>query len=123
VLYIYTPVPQEGSILLDEATKLGFRFPTTLDEWASPEWAKFSMRRDPNTPWFKDTTRRRVRNFESVINAYYPTVTDMRLQGQWRSALRALSGWRYKMEYYQWPYELKALQRLIHYRRPETTGF
>jgi anaerobic magnesium-protoporphyrin IX monomethyl ester cyclase len=123
VLYIYTPVPQEGSILLDEATKLGFRFPTSLDEWASPEWAKFSMRRDPSTPWFKDSTRRRVRNFESVINAYYPTVTDMRLQGEWRTALRALSGWRYKMEYYQWPYELKALQRLMHYRRPETTGF
>jgi anaerobic magnesium-protoporphyrin IX monomethyl ester cyclase len=123
VLYIYTPVPQEGSILLDEATKLGFRFPTSLDEWASPEWAKFSMRRDPSTPWFKDSTRRRVRNFESVINAYYPTVTDMRLQGEWRTALRALSGWRYKLEYYQWPYELKALQRLMHYRRPETTGF
>ncbi|MBL8153013.1 MAG: B12-binding domain-containing radical SAM protein [Anaerolineae bacterium] len=123
VLYIYTPVPQEGSILLDEAHKLGFRFPETLDEWASPEWAKFSMRRDPGTPWFKDTVRSRVRNFESVINAYYPTVTDLRLQGQWRGALRALSGWRYRLEYYDWPYELKALQRLIHYRRPETTGF
>ncbi len=123
VLYIYTPVPQEGSILLDEATKLGFRFPETLDEWASPEWAKFSMRRDPSTPWFKDSTRRRVRNFESVINAYYPTVTDMRLQGHWRELLRVLSGWRYRFEYYDWPYELKALQRVIHYRRPETTGF
>ncbi len=123
VLYIYTPVPQEGSILLDEATKLGFAFPKTLDEWASPEWAKFSMRRDPGTPWFKDSVRTRVRNFESVINAYYPTVTDMRLQGQWRKALQMLSGWRYRMEYYQWPYELKALQRVIHYRRPETTGF
>ncbi len=123
VLYIYTPVPQEGSILLDEATKLGFRFPETLDEWASPEWAKFSMRRDPGTPWFKDTVRSRVRNFESVINAYYPTVTDLRLQGHWRKALRALSGWRYKLEFYDWPYELKALQRAIHYRRPETTGF
>jgi hypothetical protein len=123
VLYIYTPVPQEGSILLDEATKLGFRFPETLDEWASPEWAKFSMRRDPGTPWFKDTVRSRVRNFESVINAYYPTVTDLRLQGHWRKALRALSGWRYRLEFYDWPYELKALQRAIHYRRPETTGF
>jgi anaerobic magnesium-protoporphyrin IX monomethyl ester cyclase len=123
VLYIYTPVPQEGSILLEEATRLGFRFPETLEEWASPEWAKFSMRRDPSTPWFKDTTRRRVRNFEAVINAYYPTVTDIRLQGHWRRALRALSGWRYRLEYYAWPYELKALQRLIHYRRPETTGF
>jgi radical SAM superfamily enzyme YgiQ (UPF0313 family) len=123
VLYIYTPVPQEGSILLDEATKLGFKFPDTLEEWASPEWAKFSMRRDPSTPWFKDTTRRQVRNFESVINAYYPTVTDIRLQGRWRDLLRALSGWRYRFEVYDWPYELKALQRLIHYRRPETTGF
>lgn len=123
VLYIYTPVPQEGSILLDEAHKLGFHFPETLDEWASPEWAKFSMRRDPGTPWFKDTVRSRVRNFEAVINAYYPTVTDLRLQGRWRAALQTLSGWRYRLEYYDWPYELKALQRLIHYRRPETTGF
>jgi anaerobic magnesium-protoporphyrin IX monomethyl ester cyclase len=123
VLYIYTPVPQEGSILLDEATKLGFNFPETLEEWASPAWAKFSMRRDPSTPWFKDTTRRRIRNFESVINAYYPTVTDMRLQGQWKRWLHLLSGWRYRMEYYDWPYELKALQRVIRYRRPETTGF
>ncbi|MBZ0276105.1 MAG: B12-binding domain-containing radical SAM protein, partial [Anaerolineae bacterium] len=123
VLYIYTPVPQEGSILLDEATRLGFRFPETLEAWASPEWAKFSMRRDPSTPWFRDTTRRRVRNFEAVINAYYPTVTDIRLQGHWRELLRALSGWRYRFQMYEWPYELKALQRLIHYRRPETTGF
>lgn len=123
VLYIYTPVPQEGSILLDEATKLGFAFPKTLNEWASPEWARFSLRRDPGTPWFKDSVRKRVRNFESVINAYYPTITDMRLQGGWRHALRALSGWRYRLEYYDWPVELKALQRVLHYRRPETTGF
>lgn len=123
VLYIYTPVPQEGSILLDEATRLGFRFPETLEAWASPEWAKFSMRRDPSAPWFKDATRRRVRDFEAVINAYYPTVTDIRLQGHWRRLLRALSGWRYRFQLYDWPYELKALQRLIHYRRPETTGF
>lgn len=123
VLYIYTPVPQEGSILLDEAYKLGFRFPETLEQWASDEWMNKSMRRDPGTPWFKDSVRRRVRNFEAVINAYYPTITDVRLQGTWRRLLQTLSGWRYRFEYYQWPYELKALQRVIHYRRPETTGF
>jgi pyruvate-formate lyase-activating enzyme len=123
VLYIYTPVIQEGSIMLDEATKLGFHFPETLEEWASPHWAKFAMRRDPGTPWFRDTVRSRVRNFETVINAYYPTITDMRLQGPWRHLLEALSGWRYRFEFYDAPYELKALQRLIHYRRPETTGF
>jgi radical SAM superfamily enzyme YgiQ (UPF0313 family) len=123
VLYIYTPVPQEGSILLDEATRLGFRFPETLDQWASDEWARFALRRDPGTPWFRDGVRRRVRNFESVINAYYPTVTDTRLNGHYRHLLRGLSGWRYRLAFYDWPYELKALQRLIHYRRPETTGF
>jgi hypothetical protein len=47
----------------------------------------------------------------------------MRLTGNYRHLLRGLSGWRYKLEFYAWPYELKALQRLIHYRRPETTGF
>src|SRR5690606_19724404 len=123
VLYIYTPVPQEGSILLDEATRLGFRFPETLDQWASDEWARFALRRDPGTPWFRDGVRRRVRNCEAVINAYYPTVTDTRLNGQYRHLLRGLSGWRYRLAFYDWPYELKALQRLIHYRRPETTGF
>jgi len=123
VLYIYTPVPQEGSILLDEATKLGFRFPETLEAWASDEWARFALRRDPNISWVKDKTRRRVRDFETVVNAYYPTVTDLRLEGPMRHLLRALSGWRYRFEMYQRPYELKALQRLVHYRRPETTGF
>jgi len=123
VLYIYTPVPQEGSISMEEATKLGFRFPETLEEWAGDEWSKFAMRRDPGTPWFKDKVRSRVRSFESVINAYYPTVTDLRMKGNYRHLLKALSGWRYRLEFYDFPYELKALQRVIHYRRPETTGF
>ena len=123
VLYIYTPVPQEGSIMMEDAYRLGFRFPQTLEEWASEEWMKKSMRRDPGTPWFKDNVRRRVRDFEAVINAYYPTVTDMRLQGAMRHLLKLLSGWRYRLKMYYRPYELKALQRLIHYRRPETTGF
>jgi radical SAM superfamily enzyme YgiQ (UPF0313 family) len=123
VLYIYTPVPQEGSILMEEAAKLGFKFPDTLEEWASDEWSKRAMRRDPGTPWFKDNVRRRVRNFENVVNAYYPTVTDTRLKGNVRRVLHALSGWRYQTHVYAFPYELKAAQRIIHYRRPETTGF
>jgi radical SAM superfamily enzyme YgiQ (UPF0313 family) len=123
ILYIYTPVPQEGSILLDEATRLGFAFPETLDEWASESWARFALRRDPNVAWFRDSVRRRVRDFETVINAYYPTVTDMRLAGSYRHLLKALSGWRYKLQFYGYPYELKAMQRFMHYRRPETQGF
>ncbi len=124
VLYIYTPVPQENSELFEAAKKAGFKFPETLEEWADDQWSNFALRRNPGLPWFKEDAHRRVRNFESVINAYYPTVTDMRLQSsRMKSVLRGLSGWRYKIGYYQWPYELKALQRVIHYRRPETTGF
>jgi radical SAM superfamily enzyme YgiQ (UPF0313 family) len=124
VLYIYTPVPQENSELFEAAKKLGFKFPETLDEWAGDSWSTFALRRDPGTPWFKEDSRVRVRNFESVINAYYPTVTDMRLHNStFKGLLRTLSGWRYRLEFYQWPYELKALQRVVHYRRPETTGF
>jgi hypothetical protein len=123
ILYMYTPTPQEGSLLLDEAVKLGFRFPETLEEWAGDDWAERSLRRNPGTPWSHDPIRRRIRDFEAVINAYHPTTTDMRLHGSMRRLLRALSGLRYRFGVYDRPYELKLLQRAIHYRRPETTGF
>lgn len=123
ILYIYTPVPHDRSELLKAAKEHGFTFPQTLEQWSDPAWETFSLRRNPETPFFKDEARRKVRDFESVINAYYPTVTDMRLRGQMRGLLRGLSTIRYKLEWYQWPYELKALQKLIRYRRPETTGF
>jgi radical SAM superfamily enzyme YgiQ (UPF0313 family) len=124
VLYIYTPVPQENSELFEAAKAAGFKFPETLEEWSDDQWSNFALRRNPGTPWFKETAHKRVRNFEATINAYYPTVTDLRLQSsRMKGLLRSLSGWRYRMEWYRWPYELKALQRLVHYRRPETTGF
>lgn len=123
ILYIYTPVPHDRSELLKVAFELGFEFPQTLDQWASDEWEQFAHRRDPLTPWFKDKARRKVRDFETVVNAYYPTVTDMRLKGGMRLLLKGLSGLRYKLEWYHLPYELKLLQRLIKYRRPETMGF
>lgn len=123
ILYIYTPVPHDRSELLKTAQDLGFRFPQTLEEWVSDDWERFALRRDPNTPFFQDHARQRVRDFEAVINAYYPTVTDIRLNGPMRLLLRGLSGMRYRMEWYRWPYELKALQRVLHYRRPETMGF
>jgi len=123
ILYLYTPTPQVNSLLLDEAMKGGFSFPQTLEEWAGDDWAEKSLRRNPGTPWAKDPLRRRIRNFETVINAYYPTATDMRLRGTMRHLLKALSDWRYRWEIYERPYELKALQRLLGYRRPETMGF
>jgi radical SAM superfamily enzyme YgiQ (UPF0313 family) len=122
VLYTYTPVPLDGR-LYDAASKLGFAFPATLDEWASDSWRQLMMRRGAGIPWMDGTVRRRVRNFERVLNAFYPTVTDRRLTRAHRALLRTMSAWRYALRMYAAPYELRALHRMIHYQRPETTGF
>ena len=122
VLYTYTPVPMDGS-LYAEARRLGFAFPRTLEEWASPEWQSLMMRRGDGIPWMDSRVRRHVRNFERVLNAFYPTVTDRRLTPARRLALKAVSAWRYSLGVYGAPFELRALQRAMHYQRPETTGF
>jgi anaerobic magnesium-protoporphyrin IX monomethyl ester cyclase len=122
VLYTYTPVPGDGD-MYREASRRGFAFPTTLDEWASDEWRQAMMRRGDGMPWMAGGVRTRVRNFERVLNAFYPTVTDRRLTPARRMILRAVSAWRYRLRMYAAPYELRALQRVMHYQRPETTGF
>jgi len=122
ILYTYSPVPLDGA-LYENARAMGFRFPDTLDGWLSGDWRQFALRRDPHTPWLRSGWRTRLRNFESVLNAYYPTVTDTRITPLRRSLLRLLSGWRYRLEWYAWPLELRAFHRLVGYQRPETTGF
>jgi radical SAM superfamily enzyme YgiQ (UPF0313 family) len=122
VLYMYTPVPVEGT-LYEQARAAGFRFPDTLDAWISGDWRRFSLRRDPATPWLDARLKARVRNFERVLHAYYPTVTDLRLRGPRRWALRALGSWRYWTRTYAMPLELRAFHKLVGYQRPETTGF
>jgi radical SAM superfamily enzyme YgiQ (UPF0313 family) len=122
VLYTYTPVPLDGA-LYSAAQDSQFAFPETLEEWATTKWERLSMRRGDGIPWMAGAVRRRVRNFERVINAFYPTVTDPRLVGWHRVALKAASSWRYALKWYGAPYELQALHRLIRYQRPETTGF
>jgi anaerobic magnesium-protoporphyrin IX monomethyl ester cyclase len=122
VLYTYTPVPMDGTPYT-EASRLGFTFPATLDEWASDEWRRLMMRRGDGIPWMEGSVRRRVRNFERVLNAFYPTVTDRRLTPARRLVLRAVSASRYALKWYGAPYELRVLQRLMQYQRPETTGF
>jgi radical SAM superfamily enzyme YgiQ (UPF0313 family) len=122
ILYTYTPVPLDGA-LYSEAQRRGFAFPRTLDEWASTASQQFSMRRGAGLPWIDKEVGKRIRNFERVINAYYPTTTDMKLTAWHRAALKLASGLRYALKFYAAPYELRALQRLIQYQRPETTGF
>jgi anaerobic magnesium-protoporphyrin IX monomethyl ester cyclase len=118
ILYVYSPVTGTS-----QGEWSGFTFPETLDEWIGDRWRSFSLRRDPRTPWAPPSIRQRVRDFETVLNAYYPTTTDMRLTPVRRRLLRALSAWRYKTQIVARPLELNALQRVFHYQRPETTGF
>lgn len=122
IIYVYTPVPLSGE-LYDQAKAEGFAFPETLEGWVSDEWQDFVQRRSANMPWMRDPIRQKVRNFERVLNAYYPTSTDVGLQEAWRGVLKVMSAWRYHLRFYSYPLELRLMHKMLHYQRPETTGF
>ncbi len=122
IMYLYTPVPLAGD-LYDEAQAEGFTFPKTLDEWIGRDWLNFSQRRSTTMPWIKQPLQQRLHDFERVLNAYYPTATDPKLNNLWRLALRSASALRYHLRFYRFPIELRALHHVISYQRPETSGF
>lgn len=122
ILYLYTPVVLPGE-LNDEAERAGFRYPSELEGFLSEEWQELERRRGRLLPWGKRGHHEWVREFETVLNAYHPTVTDMGLRGWQRKLLRALASWRYRLRVYRAPLELRALHRAFHYMRPETEGF
>ena len=74
-------------------------------------------------PWVKQTLEQRIHDFERVLNAYYPTTTDIKLTPTHRQILRAASSLRYHFRLYRFPIELRAMHKLISYQRPETSGF
>jgi anaerobic magnesium-protoporphyrin IX monomethyl ester cyclase len=122
IMYMYTPVPLAGE-LYDQAKAEGFAFPEALEAWIGPEWQEFSQRRSTHVPWLRDPIQRRIQNFQWVLNAYYPTMTDLTMSRFKRGALRAVSAWRYHLGVYVLPLELKALHKFLAYQRPETSGF
>jgi anaerobic magnesium-protoporphyrin IX monomethyl ester cyclase len=122
ILYLYSPVPLAGD-LYEQARASGFRFPQTLEEWANADWVDFAQHRSADLPWLTHTVKQRVSDFQRVLQATYPTVTDPRLKGYRRTALRLLGAWRYRLRFYRYPFELRLLNRLFPYQRPEVTGF
>ena len=120
ILYLYTPTP--GGSMYEQAVAAGFRYPDTLDGWISDEWLAFSKRRMPHTPWMRPEHIKLLNNFETVINARFPTAADLKIQGWHRRALQTLGGWRYRFGIYGFPVELRALFKYISYRRPELEG-
>ena len=123
IIYVYSPVPTEGSEMYNKVLETGFRFPERLEDWISPHWESFDLRKNPLTPWLTPEMIDKIKDFETVLNGYYPTVSDVRLSKFKRTFLHALSSIRYKTGTYKKPYELKALQILWKYRQPEIEGF
>jgi radical SAM superfamily enzyme YgiQ (UPF0313 family) len=124
IIYVYSPVPTEGSDLYNEVMKTGFRFPEKLEDWLDPKWANFDLRKNPLTPWLKPAMVDKILNFETVLNAQYPTLSDFKLTSFQRKSMKLISSLRYKKGIYKLPYELKALQKYwLKYRRPEVEGF
>ncbi len=124
IIYVYSPVPTEGSELFDAVKKSGFRFPEKLEDWLSPEWENFDLRKNPLTPWLTPEMIEKILNFETVLNARFPTVSDIKLSGFQRRVMKTLSRFRYEKNWFRLPYELKLLQRFwLRYRHPEVEGF
>lgn len=118
ILYLYTPVPLPGPWQTS-----GFTFPETLDGWLGEDWADYAHRRDPRTPWLAASLPRRIGDFEAVLNARYPSASDLRLQPWQRTVLRVLAEPRWRLGAWRAPLAIRALQRAWGYRRPEEMGF
>ncbi|HNO99722.1 MAG TPA: radical SAM protein [Ferruginibacter sp.] len=123
IIYVYSPVPTEGSEMYQQVLNSGFHFPQKLEDWISPHWESFDLRKNPLTPWLTPEMINKIKDFETVLNGYYPTASDIRLTNLKKKVLRNIASLRYKAGLYKMPYELKALQVLWKYRQPEIEGF
>lgn len=124
IIYVYSPVPTEGSELYEQVTKSGFKFPEKLEDWLSPSWENFDLRKNPLTPWLKPYMIDRIKNFETVLNGCFPTVSDYKITSFQKNIVKFFSTWRYKTGFYFFPYEIKLLQNFwLRYRQPEIEGF
>lgn len=123
IIYIYSPVYFEEADLFREVQRSGFSYPASLDDWVSPPWQQHDLRKRPVTPWLSPYFVKRVKNFERVLNAAFPTLSDLRLTRLQRAVLRISGLWRYRLSFYDAPYEIAFLQKAFRYRQPEIEGF
>jgi radical SAM superfamily enzyme YgiQ (UPF0313 family) len=112
--YIPTPHP-DGMYGLADAQ---IQFPSTPEEWATERWLNFTIRQDPRLPWLPGHVKRRIDNFELVINSRWPTVQDIHLPNWSRVMLQTLSSWRYALGFYHLPLELEWAQKMVALRKP-----
>lgn len=113
----YTPTPQRGAMYGDVDGKIAF--PDSPAEWASKPWMDFTLRIDIGAPWMKRKTKKLIDNFELVVASRWPTVQDIRASQWSRALLKALSAWRYALQFYSYPFELELANRFIQLRKPK----
>jgi anaerobic magnesium-protoporphyrin IX monomethyl ester cyclase len=123
IIYVYSPVPTEGSEMYEKVKASGFHFPEKLEDWLSNEWQHFDLRKNPLTPWLTPAMVNKILGFETVLNAMYPTVSDFRLTPGKKKFLRLMSSFRYRGNFFTMPYEIKVFQRIWKYRQPDLEGF
>ena len=109
--FIYTPVP--FGTIYDKAVDGGLHYPKNLDDWASHEWAQYTLRQNPHTPWLTKRLYKRIVNFRAVHQSFFPKTND-RMLPRWKVLLlRLFSAWRYRRRFYAGAYELRLLLRLL----------
>ncbi len=123
IIYLYSPVPTEGSEMFKSVLNSGFHYPKKLEDWLSPAWENFDLRKNPLTPWLTAEMVDKIRNFETVLNGYYPTISDIKQSSVKINAMKRLSSVRYHQNWYRFPFEIKVLQKILKYRQPEVEGF
>ena len=112
----YIPTPHPDGMYGHVEAKI--EFPRTPEEWASERWFNFTTRHDPNVAWLPRRIKRRIDNFDLVINSRWPTIQDIHLPQWGRNMLRCLSSWRYLLGFYEFPWELRWAQRFVSLRKP-----
>ncbi len=112
----YIPTPHPDGMYGHVESKVAF--PASPEEWATERWQNFTTRQDPHLAWLPRPIKRRIDNFELVVNSRWPTVQDIHLPGWGRTMLKTLSSWRYSLGVYACPIELQWAQRLVALRRP-----
>ncbi len=112
----YIPTPHPDGMYGNIDTRI--EFPTTPEEWATERWYNFTIREDPILPWLPQAIKRRIDNFELVVNSRWPTIQDIHLRSWSRWLLRSLSSWRYALGVYGFPVELQWAQRVVSLRKP-----
>lgn len=131
ILYFYTPTPQrdperarrDGPGVRAFRTAYGAKevdLPTTPEEWTEKRWVDFVCHQD--APWLTPRTRRRIRDFATVLACRFPTAQDARLPGWGRAALVALASWRWATETYARPVELDLARRAVRLKNPQSEG-